>query len=92
MNEWKAFSMRITNLILKNFSEQGLDCCSDNAISFHYVSPNQMYTLDYLIYHLRPYGIVGHAQALPEKLAFADVIGETPATAQTTERHESAQT
>lgn len=50
-----------------------------------------MYTLDYLIYHLRPYGIVGYPQALPEKLAFADVISEAETAAQTTERHGSAQ-
>lgn len=50
-----------------------------------------MYTLDYLIYHLRPYGIVGHAQALPEKLAFADVIGEAQTATETTERHENTQ-
>lgn len=52
---------------------QGLDCCSDNAISFHYVSPNQMYVLDYLIYHLRPYGIVAHSQPLPIKLPNSDI-------------------
>lgn len=50
-----------------------------------------MYTLDYLIYHLRPYGIVGHAQTLPEKLAFADVIGESQTVIQSTENHENAQ-
>lgn len=35
-----------------------------------------MYVLDYLIYHLRPYGIVGHSQPLPEKLSFSDIVGD----------------
>ena len=34
-------------------TDGGLDCCSNRTISFHYIRPEEMYALEYLIYRIR---------------------------------------
>ncbi|XP_059488308.1 uncharacterized protein LOC132204077 [Neocloeon triangulifer] len=38
--------------------EGGLNCCSDQPVSFHYLTSTKMYMLEYLIYHVKPFGVM----------------------------------
>lgn len=51
-----------------------LNCCSDKPIMFHYIVPQEMYLLDYLIYQ-NPFGIqINLQEKLPRKLKFEEIV------------------
>ncbi|XP_059178833.1 glycoprotein-N-acetylgalactosamine 3-beta-galactosyltransferase 1-like isoform X2 [Physella acuta] len=47
--------------------KKGVDGLSDYTVSFHHVTPADMYVLEFFVYHLRPYGIPIQLQKLNNK-------------------------
>ncbi|XP_070179067.1 uncharacterized protein [Littorina saxatilis] len=60
-----------------NGAKGGIGSMSDYAISFHYIRPMQMKLMDYLIYHLTPYGILRGLQNLNRKHNATQTDGNT---------------
>lgn len=55
------------------WSDEGLDCCSNYTISFHYMNPRKQYTIYYLTYRLLAYGIKRRFPKQPKKYDFSKV-------------------
>lgn len=51
-------------------SFQGIDCCSTSVISFHYITYNQMYIFDFLLYHVK---LASSRDKLPRKLDIEEI-------------------
>lgn len=53
----------------------GLDGYSDVPVGFHYIRPEELYALDYLIYQVHPFGVEKNlTEALPRKLSLEEII------------------
>lgn len=55
-------------------SEEGFKCCSNYSISFHYIPPKHQYTLYYLTYMQRIYGVKRQFPPPPEKRNLTEVV------------------
>lgn len=52
-----------------------LSCCSDTPAAFHYISPQEMYSLDFLIMHVHPFGLDKNlTEELPKKIKLEQII------------------
>jgi glycoprotein-N-acetylgalactosamine 3-beta-galactosyltransferase len=64
-----------TKNIYYHVHQGGSDCCSDTSIEFHYIDPHEMYSLDYLIYKVQPFGIDHKiSETFPTKFSLAEII------------------
>ncbi|XP_055297145.1 glycoprotein-N-acetylgalactosamine 3-beta-galactosyltransferase 1-like [Sitodiplosis mosellana] len=56
------------------WSDEGLDCCSNYTISFHYIQAKYQYTMYFLAYRLQPFGVERHFPLPPMKANFSQVV------------------
>lgn len=60
-----------------NVTQGGIKCCSDTFAQAHYIKPKEMIFLEFLIYHLHPFGLEKNlTENLPKKLGLKEVIKE----------------
>ncbi|XP_055297147.1 glycoprotein-N-acetylgalactosamine 3-beta-galactosyltransferase 1-like [Sitodiplosis mosellana] len=55
------------------WNDEGLDCCSNYTISFHYIPAKYQYSMYFLTYRLQPFGIKRHFPPPPKKRDFTEV-------------------
>lgn len=56
-------------------AQGNLSCCSETAAAFHYVTPHEMYFLEYLTRHVHPFGVETYVnEDLPRKLTLKEIL------------------
>lgn len=63
-----------------NYSHGDLKCCSDVPIAFHYITPSELYRLEYFVYHVHPFGVEKNiTETLPRLLELSEIIAASDA-------------
>lgn len=63
------------NNLYYQVAQGSVDCCSKTIAGMHYIGRNEMYSLDYLIYHVHPYGVRKYENdGIPEKLTLEEIL------------------
>lgn len=71
-NDWYA------SYLWDNVTQGSLDCCSDTFIDMHYVPPEQMDELEFLIYQVHPFGLQKNlTEILPRKFSLQEIIASS---------------
>jgi glycoprotein-N-acetylgalactosamine 3-beta-galactosyltransferase len=64
----------------RNVTQGGLDCCSDIFIGSHYISPQEMSLMEYLIYNMHPFGLQKNlTETLARKLSLDEIVAASDA-------------
>ncbi|XP_075161519.1 glycoprotein-N-acetylgalactosamine 3-beta-galactosyltransferase 1-like [Haematobia irritans] len=72
-----TFKMEWYPIEIYHRPNENVSCCSPNAVSFHYFDPRAFYIYDYLIYHLRPFGVFENVLSnLPLKFNDDDILSK----------------
>ena len=64
----------------RNVSQGSLKCCSDTVAAMHYITPEVMAQLEFLLYRLHPFGLEKNlTETLPNKLSLDRIIEKSDA-------------
>lgn len=78
--DYKKLNMSIWyfKTLWRNVTNIGLGCCSDVHIASHYTKPKEINLLEFLIYHVHPFGLEKNlTETLPRKLSLDEIIKDS---------------
>lgn len=79
-NKERNMSFWYNQYLWRNVTQGGLRCCSDTFIEAHYIKPQEMYFMEFLIYYMHPFGLEKNlTEKLPRKFSLNEIIKNSDA-------------